>query len=146
MLCRYQQEVEKERERALRKEEEQKKKMKRYMVFGLISLTLCQTLSLSQLSEGRDHATALQRQMMEVKAREEEVSCTAQSMDRPSRIVCVQAAQLEVEQAQIEKEQLELAMAVSQPYLSLTSTEATVYIQEERRERLEETARKAELG
>ena len=26
---------------------------------------------------------------MEVKAREEEVSCTAQSMDRPSRIVCV---------------------------------------------------------
>ncbi|CAI8015344.1 Trichoplein keratin filament-binding protein [Geodia barretti] len=86
---RYQQEVEKERERALRKEEEQKKKMK---------------------SEGRDHATALQRQMMEVKAREEE------------------AAQLEVEQAQIEKEQLELAMA------------------EERRERLEETARKAELG
>ena len=51
-----------------------------------------------------------------------------------------------MEQAQIEKEQLELAMAVSQPYLSLTSTEATVYIQEERRERLEETARKAELG
>ena len=47
VLCRYQQEVEKERERALRKEEEQKKKMKRYMVFGLISLTLCQTLSLS---------------------------------------------------------------------------------------------------
>ena len=39
----------------------------------------------------------------------------------------MQAAQLEMEQAQIEKEQLELAMAVSQPYLSLASTEATVY-------------------
>lgn len=60
----------------------------------------------SSFSEYKDHAEALRRQMLEVKAREDE------------------ATQLKIEQARIEQEQLDLHNAVS---LSL-SIQLNVYI------------------
>ena len=53
------------------------------------TLSLSHCLIYSYPSEGRDHAEALRRQMMEIEAREQEVNTLAQSTDCASQTTTV---------------------------------------------------------